>query len=336
MNYLSPGDERFAESAPAFTDEALALKFAERHDYDLRFVATWGKWVLGRAILDFDDTLHAYDLARACREVAAECNKGKIAPLASAKTVAAVERLASADRRLAATIDQWDADPWMLNTPMASSISEPGDAAAPRHDHQTKIAAVGPGGDCPRFLAFLDRIPGGDAELVAYLRRVLGYALTGDPRACAVLRLRHRRERQERVAVDSLRPARRLPQAAPIETFTASNGDRHPTDLASLRGARLVTATETEEGRRWAEVESSSSPAATRSRRGSCGRTSSNIVPRSSCSSPATISRRFARSTKPSGGDFTSSRSPSPFRPKNATPSSPRSSKPNGQGSSPG
>ena len=40
---------------------------------------------------------------------------------------------------------------------------------------------------------------------------------------------------------------------AAIETFTASNGDRHPTDLAGLRGARLVTSTETEEGRRWAE-----------------------------------------------------------------------------------
>ena len=41
---------------------------------------------------------------------------------------------------------------------------------------------------------------------------------------------------------------------APIETFTASHSDRHPTDLAGLRGARLVTATETEEGRRWAEA----------------------------------------------------------------------------------
>jgi P4 family phage/plasmid primase-like protien len=42
-------------------------------------------------------------------------------------------------------------------------------------------------------------------------------------------------------------------KTAPIETFTASNVDRHPTDLAMLRGARLVTATETEEGRQWAE-----------------------------------------------------------------------------------
>ena len=40
---------------------------------------------------------------------------------------------------------------------------------------------------------------------------------------------------------------------APMETFTASQTDRHPTDLAMLRGARLVTAQETEEGRRWAE-----------------------------------------------------------------------------------
>ncbi len=42
-------------------------------------------------------------------------------------------------------------------------------------------------------------------------------------------------------------------KTASIETFTASNTDRHPTDLAGLRGARLVTAIETEEGRRWAE-----------------------------------------------------------------------------------
>jgi putative DNA primase/helicase len=40
---------------------------------------------------------------------------------------------------------------------------------------------------------------------------------------------------------------------SPIETFTASNSDRHPTELAGLRGARLVTSVETEEGRRWAE-----------------------------------------------------------------------------------
>jgi putative DNA primase/helicase len=37
------------------------------------------------------------------------------------------------------------------------------------------------------------------------------------------------------------------------ETFTESPGDRHTTELARLQGARLVTAQETEEGKRWAE-----------------------------------------------------------------------------------
>ena len=41
---------------------------------------------------------------------------------------------------------------------------------------------------------------------------------------------------------------------AQIETFTASPNDRHPTELAKLRGARIVSAVETQEGRRWDET----------------------------------------------------------------------------------
>jgi putative DNA primase/helicase len=40
---------------------------------------------------------------------------------------------------------------------------------------------------------------------------------------------------------------------APIETFTLATSTQHPTELAGLMGARLVTAIETEEGRTWAE-----------------------------------------------------------------------------------
>ena len=66
-----------------------------------------------------DDTLRVFDLARRlCRQASGECEKEKVAAaIGSAKTVAAVERLAKADRKHAATIEQWDADPWLLNTP---------------------------------------------------------------------------------------------------------------------------------------------------------------------------------------------------------------------------
>ena len=56
--------------APPFSDEALALRFAERHECDLRYVAAWTKWLRwDGARWRFDDTLHAFDLVRQiCRE----------------------------------------------------------------------------------------------------------------------------------------------------------------------------------------------------------------------------------------------------------------------------
>ena len=73
---------------PEFADEALALRFAEQHTGDLRYVAAWGKWLEWTgARWKADDTLHAFDLARAiCREASAGCDQPKIASaIASAK-----------------------------------------------------------------------------------------------------------------------------------------------------------------------------------------------------------------------------------------------------------
>jgi putative DNA primase/helicase len=199
----------------------------------------------------------AWDFAReVCRYAAAQCNKGKTASaIASAKTVYAVERLARSDRRLAATVDQWDADPWQLNTPDGVVDLQTGQARPHiPEDYFTKITSVGPRGDCSRFLAFLDRITGGDCELVAYIRRVLGYGLIGLTREHALFFGYGTGANGKSVLLSTVAGILgEYHKTAPIETFTASNADRHPTDLASLRGARLVTATETEEGRRWAE-----------------------------------------------------------------------------------
>jgi hypothetical protein len=58
----------------------------------------------------------------------------------------------------------------------------------------------------------------------------------------------------------------------PMETLTATNSDRHPTDIAMLRGARMAYAVETEEGRHWAVT---SSPTARRRKR--CQRTGNAV-----------------------------------------------------------
>ena len=111
-----------------YADDSLALKkeLSERHGNDLRYTAAWGRWsVWDGACWKQDQTLDVFDLARkVCRAESAACENERLASrIGSAVTVAAVERLARADRRHAATIDQWDSDPWLLNLAAAWSIS---------------------------------------------------------------------------------------------------------------------------------------------------------------------------------------------------------------------
>ena len=253
---LAEGEE---PRPPDFTDEALALRFAETHANDLRYVAAWGRWLFFDGTRwRSDETLVAFDRARKmCRWAAAECGGKMAKTLASAKTVAAVERLARADRRLAATVDQWDADPWALNTPCGMLDLRTGKLRPHRpDDYVTKLTGVvpDPSFQSPMWLKFLNRVMGGDEELVAFLRRLTGYALTGLTWEHALFFLYGTGANGKTTFLNALIScAGDYHRTAPIETFTAAMGERHPTDLAGLRGARLVTAVETEEGRRWAE-----------------------------------------------------------------------------------
>ena len=251
---MTPDDIR----PPEFTDESLALRFAAEHAGRLSYVAGWGRWLIwDGAVWRFDGTMKAFNYARLiCRQASAECNDDRVASgIASAKTVAAVERLAKADRRLAATVDQWDTDPWLLNTPGGVVDLRTGKMRKHRpEDCMTKITAVAPGGDCPLWLEFLATVTDKDAELQAFLKRMVGYALTGSTREHALFFAYGTGGNGKGVLLNTVTAILGgYASVASIETFTASSSDRHPTDLAMLRGARLVTAQETEEGRRWAE-----------------------------------------------------------------------------------
>jgi putative DNA primase/helicase len=239
------------------SDEALVTQFVSRYADNLCYVAAWGKWLeWDGQRWRFDDTLHAYDLARRiCREIASsyEIKIGKA--IASAKTIAAVERMGKTDRRIAAVTDQWDCDPWLLNTPGGVVDLRTGELRTARQsDYMTKMTAVAPSGECPTWLAFLRRVTGDDNELAAYLQRVLGYGLTGVTTEHAMFFLYGTGANGKSVLLSTIAGIMGdYHTTAPMETFTASATERHPTDLAGLRGARLVTAIETEEGRRWAE-----------------------------------------------------------------------------------
>jgi phage/plasmid-associated DNA primase len=111
--------DNLSDGQSELTEDALALRFSERHADDLRYVATKGTWLKWDGTRWYPEATHlAFDLARkSCRADAQAFGNGK-APnsVYSAKTIAAVERMAKADRRQASTIEEWDANDFEFNT----------------------------------------------------------------------------------------------------------------------------------------------------------------------------------------------------------------------------
>ncbi len=246
-------------SAPAHSEEAIALAFAERYADALRYVAKWNQWFYWDGTCwRMDDTRDVFSRARAlCREDVVGVNKpSERSRIASGKTRAAVVSLAGEDRRLAATVDQWDRDPWLLNTPGGVVNLRTGNVHEHRAtDYMTKRTAVSPDGDCPRWKEFMAEITGGDGELQRYLQRVLGYCLTGATYEQELFFCYGTGCNGKGVLMQTIYGIwHDYHRASSIETFTISQSERHPTELATLVGARLVTAAETEEGRRWSEA----------------------------------------------------------------------------------
>jgi putative DNA primase/helicase len=257
---IEPAGEIAESSVMPLSEDGLALDFAETRQKDSRYIAKEHRWMRydGRSWTP-DETLSVYDAARRMLREQLRghgADKAMATRLASAKAVAAVEQLARSDRRLVATTDQWDADPWLMNTPAGAVDLRSGTVGPHRLEHfATKMTAAAPGGACPIWRAFLTTITGGDAELQIFLQKLAGYCLTGSTQEHALFFLYGRGGNGKGVFLNTLTAVGGdYAKVAPVDTFTAAMGERHPADMAMLRGARLVTAQETEEGRQWAEA----------------------------------------------------------------------------------
>jgi len=238
------------------SEDDLALELAERHADELRYVANWGKWYsFNGTVWRADTTLHMFDLARAiCRELV-----GAYPARKTAKTVAAVEKPAGSDRRLAATTDQWDANPWLITAANATVDLRTGESSPPDPlDYITKktsCAVAPPGTPHPIWTAFLDRVTGGDRDLQAFYQRYVGYCLTGVTTEHAFVYCYGTGANGKSTFINTIATVfGDYATVADMSTFLAKRNEAHPTDLAHLVGARLVTAQETQRGRSWDEV----------------------------------------------------------------------------------
>jgi len=253
----SPNDLDTSGALDPLSEECIALAFAERHAADLRYVAQWNRWLTyNGSRWQPDSTLLAFDRARSiCREISVD-HKSKA--VASAKTVAAVERLAKADRRLSTAVEQWDADPWLFNAKAATFDLRNGEARRPDADDyitkQATCACAAPGAEHPLWTAFLDRVTDGNDALQEFLQRYIGYCCTGDTKEHKFVFAYGTGGNGKGTFINTVAKIfGDYATVADMATFIASNTERHPTDLAKLNGARLVVAQETQKGRRWDE-----------------------------------------------------------------------------------
>jgi putative DNA primase/helicase len=255
-----------ADNDGPISDDELARRFTERHGDDFRHVATLGRWFKWSGChWKQDDSLAVFDAARAsCRRDLGQAlvdlekpheRKQLRSKLGAAPTVAAVERLARSDRRHAVTIDALDADPWLLNTPGGLLDLRTG-AVRPSNpsDLITKITAAAPMPDCPTFQRVLERaLP--DLEVREYVQRLIGYCISGEVREHIVALCYGAGGNGKSVIFNAVRYALGdYGVTLGSEVLLESHNDRHPTEIAVLRGARLALCSEVDSGRRWNEA----------------------------------------------------------------------------------
>ena len=242
------------------TEGKVADIFTAAHAEQLRFDHTRGKWFLWNgARWKREETKLAYRWAHEKARRAAWGHAPKTVEQAGKASFAGgVERLSQARGAFAVTHEVWDSDPWLLGTPDGVIDLRTGVMREARpEDYITRSTAVAPavGEDCPLWLKFLEEATGGDAGTIGFLQRWFGYCLTGITHEHALVFIHGDGGNGKSVVMNTIFGIMGgYATNAAMDTFVVTRGDKHTTDLAMLDGARMVMASEVEEGQTWAEA----------------------------------------------------------------------------------
>jgi putative DNA primase/helicase len=175
----------------------------------------------------------------------------------SAASITAMAKLAESDLRIALAIEELDRDPFLFNVKngtldLRTGVLRPHTPS----DHITKIGGCvyDEAAECPRWLAFLDRIFAGEPELVSFVQRFVGYALTGDvsEQILAFFYVPGANGKSTLLETVFATMGSYAKPGAP-GLLVAKRNEEHPTSIADLRGARLVTSVEVGDGKRFDE-----------------------------------------------------------------------------------
>jgi len=244
----------------SITQDKAALIFAEAYAGKLRYDHSSARWFIWDDSHWREDlTSRTFELVRLfVRNLASRLDQRNRESLGRLGFAERVEKGARSDCRLAVTSNDWNANQFLLGTPggtveLKTGILRPADP----DDLITKLTSVAPSPhvDCPGFLRFLDEATGGDRELIRFIQQFAGYSLTGSIREHALVFVYGGGGTGKGTLANIIGGILKdYAKVAPMDTFMASGNQRHETELAMLAGSRVVSATETEKGKPWAEA----------------------------------------------------------------------------------
>lgn len=265
------GDEVAERQAPyrALTDLGNAERLIDRFGENLRYSAAlgWLVWNGTSWIPDEIGRVHMF-AKRTVRDMLREAGDSEdyeqrkaLAKWAirseSAAALASIVQVARTEPDVPVLTAALDASPWLFTVANGTLDLWTGEVGPHRReDLITKASPVAydPNATCPRWLEFLHRIMEGDETRVSYLQRAIGYSLTGDTseRAMFVLYGKGKNGKSTMLSVIS-ELVGDFATRTPTETLMQKQNEGIPNDIAKLRGARFVFASEAEDGKRLAE-----------------------------------------------------------------------------------
>lgn len=176
----------------------------------------------------------------------------------NAQRIEALLELARSETAIATRPEDYDADPWLLNTQngivdLRTGELLPHDSAA----RLTKITAAGydPHASCPTWQNFLQEIFLGNEDLIRFVQKSVGLALIGKVLEHCLFVLYGTGANGKSTFLNALiRTLGDYAQEAAPELLLLKLKPEHPAEVADLCGLRLVATIEVEQGRRLAEA----------------------------------------------------------------------------------
>jgi putative DNA primase/helicase len=259
-----------AAQVERFTDLGNAKRFALRYRDQVLYCEKFTRWFWwdDRRWKE-DETLQIYRLAgamirgmytRAGQIHDDEKRKAFVGHLIKSESYGAqtaMLSLAKAEPVFAVHPSDLDRDPWLLTVENGTLDLQSGKLRAhAQRDRITKLAPVvyEPDANCPNWLDFLNMVMNSNQRLVSFLKRAFGCCLTGITSGALFILHGPTGSNGKSTIIDVIQQL--LGDYAvrtPTETFLRKKEGAIPNDLAKLKGARFVWASENERGSRLSE-----------------------------------------------------------------------------------